>query len=165
MRELEKVGAHVVFGVTGLKTHSKAALVVRQEEHGIRCYAHIATGNYHSRTARLYEDFGLLTADQTVGEDITDLFNHLTGYSRPSDYRRLLVAPEGISSGLVEKINIEAEKARARRLIRGGLPSHMAPPSGCVFNTRCPLASQECREIIPPLEEKRTGHFAACIKV
>ena len=81
-RELEKVGAHVVFGVSGLKTHSKAALVVRQEDDGIRCYAHVATGNYHTRTARLYEDVGLLTADPAVTNDVVTLFHFLTGRSR-----------------------------------------------------------------------------------
>jgi polyphosphate kinase len=112
--KLEEAGCHVVYGLVGLKTHCKMILVVREEADGsLRRFCHIGTGNYHPKTARLYEDFGLLTADQTVGEDVTDLFNHLTGYSRPSDYRRLLVAPEGIRSGLVEKINVEAEKARA----------------------------------------------------
>jgi polyphosphate kinase len=112
--KLEEAGCHVVYGLVGLKTHCKMILVVREEADGsLRRFCHIGTGNYHPKTARLYEDFGLLTADQTVGEDITDLFNHLTGYSRPSEYRRLLVAPDGIRSGLVEKINAQAERARA----------------------------------------------------
>jgi polyphosphate kinase len=112
--KLEEAGCHVVYGFLGLKTHCKMVLVVREEADGsLRRFCHIGTGNYHPKTARLYEDFGLLTADQTVGEDITDLFNHLTGYSRPSDYRRLLVAPEGIRSGLVEQINAQTERARA----------------------------------------------------
>jgi polyphosphate kinase len=112
--KLEEAGCHVVYGLVGLKTHCKMILVVREEADGsLRRFCHIGTGNYHPKTARLYEDFGLLTADQTVGEDITDLFNHLTGYSRPSDYRRLLVAPEGIRTGLVEQIGAQAERARA----------------------------------------------------
>ena len=112
--KLEEAGCHVVYGLVGLKTHCKMILVVREEADGsLRRFCHIGTGNYHPKTARLYEDFGLLTADQTVGEDITDLFNHLTGYSRPSEYRRLLVSPHGIRSGLVEKINAQAERARA----------------------------------------------------
>jgi len=112
-RKLEEAGCHVVYGFVGLKTHCKMILVVREEADGsLRRFCHIGTGNYHPKTARLYEDFGLLTADATVGEDITDLFNHLTGYSRPSDYRRLLVAPEGIRSGLVKQINAQAERAR-----------------------------------------------------
>src|SRR6202012_604247 len=82
-RKLEEPGCHVVYGFVGLKTHCKMALIVREEPDGtLRRYCHIGTGNYHSKTARLYEDFGLLTSDQTVGEDITDLFNHLTGFSR-----------------------------------------------------------------------------------
>jgi polyphosphate kinase len=113
-RKLEEAGCHVVYGFVGLKTHCKMILVVREEADGsLRRFCHIGTGNYHPKTARLYEDFGLLTADNTVGEDVTDLFNHLTGYSRPSDYRRLLVAPEGIRSGLVKQINAQAERARS----------------------------------------------------
>jgi len=118
-RKLEEAGCHVVYGFVGLKTHCKMILVVREEADGaLRRYCHIGTGNYHPKTARLYEDFGLLTADATVGEDVTDLFNHLTGYSRPSAYRRLLVAPEGIRSGLVKSINAQAERARAGRPAR-----------------------------------------------
>jgi polyphosphate kinase len=112
--KLEEAGCHVVYGFLGLKTHCKMILVVRGESDGsLRRFCHIGTGNYHPKTARLYEDFGLLTADPTVGEDVTDLFNHLTGYSRHSDYRRLLVAPEGIRSGLVEQIHLQTERARA----------------------------------------------------
>ena len=92
-RELEKVGAHVVFGVSGLKTHSKAALVIRQEETGIRAYAHIGTGNYHARTASLYEDLGLLTADPAVTRDVVTLFHFLTGRSRTPVFEKLVVAP------------------------------------------------------------------------
>jgi polyphosphate kinase len=113
-RKLEEAGCHVVYGFVGLKTHCKMALVVREQPDGsLRRYCHIGTGNYHPKTARLYEDFGLLTADPTVGEDITDLFNHLTGYSRPPDYRRLLVAPAGVRSGLIDEIEAQAELARA----------------------------------------------------
>jgi polyphosphate kinase len=112
--KLEEAGCHVVYGFLGLKTHCKMILVVRGEADGsLRRFCHIGTGNYHPKTARLYEDFGLLTADPTVGEDVTDLFNHLTGYSRHSEYRRLLVAPEGIRSGLVEQIHLQTERARA----------------------------------------------------
>ncbi len=113
-RKLEEAGCHVVYGFVGLKTHCKMALVVREQPDGsLRRYCHIGTGNYHPKTARLYEDFGLLTADRTVGEDITDLFNHLTGYSRPPDYRRLLVAPAGVRSGLIDQIEAQADLARA----------------------------------------------------
>ena len=114
-RMLEKAGCHVVYGLVGLKTHCKTALVIRQEGNHIRRYAHIGTGNYHPRTARLYEDFGLLTADPEVGADLTDLFNVLTGYSRQTAYRRLLVAPYGVRSGIIERIEREIEHVRAGR--------------------------------------------------
>ena len=92
-RALEEAGVHVVYGLVGLKTHTKTSLVVRQEADGIRRYCHVGTGNYNPKTARLYEDIGLLTADPDLGDDLTDLFNFLTGYSRNVDYRKLLVAP------------------------------------------------------------------------
>jgi polyphosphate kinase len=112
-RKLEEAGCHVVWGIVGLKTHCKLVLVVREEPDGsLRRYCHVGTGNYHPKTARLYEDFGLLTADPTVGGDVTDLFNHLTGYSRKDDYRRFLVAPEGLRAGLLERI--ERQMARHR---------------------------------------------------
>src|SRR3954465_354824 len=114
-RELEKAGVHVVYGFLGLKTHCKTALVVRQEGNQIRRYAHIGTGNYNPRTARLYEDLGLFTADDDICADLTDLFNVLTGYSRQTEYRALLVAPQGIRSGLIERIEREIEHARAGR--------------------------------------------------
>src|SRR5262249_27057429 len=106
---------HVVYGLVGLKTHCKTALVMRQEGYQIRRYCHIGTGNYHPKTARLYEDFGLLTADPEVGADLTDLFNVLTGYSRQTAYRRLLVAPHGARSGIIERIQREGEQVRAGR--------------------------------------------------
>ncbi|MGO8958294.1 MAG: RNA degradosome polyphosphate kinase [Streptosporangiaceae bacterium] len=112
-RRLEEAGCHVVYGFVGLKTHCKMVLVVREEPDGtLRRFCHIGTGNYHPKTARLYEDFGLLTADRTVGQDITDLFNHLTAYSQESQYCRLLVAPEHLRSGLLERIDGQAERAR-----------------------------------------------------
>ena len=114
-RKLEKAGCHVVYGMVGLKTHCKTALVVRQEGGHIRRYAHIGTGNYHPKTARLYEDFGLLTADPEVGADLTDLFNVLSGYSRQTAYRRLLVAPHGVRAGIVERIEREAKLATEGR--------------------------------------------------
>ncbi len=117
-RKLEEAGCHVVYGFVGWKTHAKVALVVREEQDGtLRRYVHIGTGNYNPTTARLYEDFGLLTADPTVGEDVTDLFNHLTGYSRMNVYQRLLVAPEGLRAGLIERIVQQEQRARA------GLPA------------------------------------------
>ncbi|GAB3521629.1 RNA degradosome polyphosphate kinase [Phytohabitans suffuscus] len=111
-RTLERAGCHVVYGLVGLKTHCKTSLVVRQEGNQIRRYCHIGTGNYHPKTARLYEDFGMLTADPEVGADVTDLFNVLTGYSRQTAYRRLLVAPHGVRAGIVGRIEREIEHAR-----------------------------------------------------
>jgi polyphosphate kinase len=111
-RTLERAGCHVVYGLVGLKTHCKTALVVRQEGNQIRRYCHIGTGNYHPKTARLYEDFGMLTADPEVGADVTDLFNVLTGYSRQTAFRRLLVAPHGVRKGLIERIDEQARIAR-----------------------------------------------------
>ncbi|WBB82379.1 RNA degradosome polyphosphate kinase [Micromonospora sp. WMMD882] len=111
-RTLERAGCHVVYGLVGLKTHCKTSLVVRQEGNQIRRYCHIGTGNYHPKTARLYEDFGMLTADPEIGADLTDLFNVLTGYSRQTAYRRLLVAPQGIRRGLVERIDREIAHTR-----------------------------------------------------
>ncbi|HYH72662.1 MAG TPA: RNA degradosome polyphosphate kinase [Nocardioides sp.] len=110
-RELERAGCHVVYGLVGLKTHCKTALVVRREQGSLRRYCHIGTGNYNPKTARIYEDLGILTADPRVGADLTDLFNTLTGYSRQTNYRMLMVAPHGIRSGLIEKIRREARNA------------------------------------------------------
>jgi len=113
-RKLEEAGCHVVYGFVGMKTHAKLMLIVRQQPDGtLRRYCHIGTGNYHSTTARYYEDFGLLTADRSVGEDVTDLFNHLTGYSRKSGYRKLLVAPEFLRPCIVDRIDQQAARARA----------------------------------------------------
>ncbi|MEU9831393.1 RNA degradosome polyphosphate kinase [Streptosporangium sp. NPDC048047] len=115
-RKLERAGCHVVYGVVGLKTHCKLALVVRQEPSGeLRAYCHIGTGNYNPKTARVYEDLGLLTADPLVGEDVTDLFIHLTGYSAHSAYRRLLVAPHSLRGGLVARIERETAHQEAGR--------------------------------------------------
>ena len=107
-RALEKVGVHVVYGVVGLKTHTKTMLVVRQEEDGIRRYCHIGTGNYNEKTARLYEDIGLLTCDPDIGADLTQLFNYLTGYGRQERFRKLLVAPGPLRPRLAELIANEA---------------------------------------------------------
>ncbi|HEX6873866.1 MAG TPA: RNA degradosome polyphosphate kinase [Micromonosporaceae bacterium] len=114
-RMLEQAGCHVVYGLVGLKTHCKTALVVRQESGQIRRYCHIGTGNYHPKTARIYEDFGLLTADPEIAADLTDLFNVLTGYSRQTSYRRLLVAPHGVRAGIMQRIDREIGHVRAGR--------------------------------------------------
>ncbi|MFL0578523.1 RNA degradosome polyphosphate kinase [Dietzia sp. 179-F 9C3 NHS] len=114
-RELEQAGVHVVYGLLGLKTHCKTCLVVRKEGDRLQRYAHIGTGNYNPKTARLYEDVGLFTADEDVVSDLTDLFNHLTGFSNVSKYRRLLVAPDGIRSGIIERIDREIGAAAEGR--------------------------------------------------
>ncbi len=103
-RKLEQAGVHVVYGVVGLKTHCKLSLVIRQESVGLRRYCHVGTGNYHPKTARLYEDFGLFTCDPRVGEDLTKLFNQLSGWAPRSKFSRLLVAPASMRSGLVDRI-------------------------------------------------------------
>jgi polyphosphate kinase len=113
---LEHAGCHVVYGVVGLKTHAKLSLVVRQEADGsLRRYAHVGTGNYNPKTARIYEDIGLLTADETTGGDVADLFNHLSGYTKHRDYDTMLVAPETLRPGVLAMIDREIEHARAGR--------------------------------------------------
>jgi polyphosphate kinase len=106
-RTLEQAGVHVVYGYVGLKTHCKTCLVVRREGSTIRRYCHIGTGNYNGKTARLYEDVGLLTASPEIGADLTDLFNSLTGYSRKVSYRNLLVAPHSVRTGIIERVDRE----------------------------------------------------------
>jgi len=111
-RQLEHAGVHVVYGVVGLKTHAKLSLVVRQEADGLRRYCHVGTGNYNPKTARLYEDLGLLTCDPQVGEDLTRLFNQLSGWAPRSRFKRLLVAPRSVRWGLIDHIDAEIENAR-----------------------------------------------------
>lgn len=112
-RKLERAGVHVVYGIVGLKTHCKLSLVVRQEGDGLRRYCHVGTGNYNPKTARLYTDLGLLTCDPVVGQDLTRLFNQLSGYAPKSSFHRLLVAPRSVRSGLVKRIEREEEAAKA----------------------------------------------------
>jgi polyphosphate kinase len=117
-RKLEEAGCHVVYGLVGLKTHCKLCLVVRDESVGIRRYAHIGTGNYNPKTARLYEDLGLLTADEGITHDISSLFNNLSGFARQREYQHLLVAPESLRFGILERIEREVEHYRAGRPAR-----------------------------------------------
>ncbi|MBW3088632.1 RNA degradosome polyphosphate kinase [Bifidobacterium sp. 82T24] len=112
-RKLERAGVHVVYGIVGLKTHCKLCLVVRQEADGLKRYCHVGTGNYNPKTARLYTDLGLLTCDPVVGQDLTRLFNQLSGYAPKSSFHRLLVAPRTIRTGLIERIQREEAAARA----------------------------------------------------
>ena len=114
-RKLERAGVHVVYGIVGLKTHCKLSLVVRKEGDSLRRYCHIGTGNYHPSTARFYEDLGLLTCDPQITEDVSRLFNQLSGYAPKTTYRSLLVAPRSIRSGLIDYINKEIEHSMAGR--------------------------------------------------
>ena len=117
-RRLEQAGVHVAYGLLGLKIHTKTAMVVREEFDGIRRYCHIGTGNYNHRTARIYEDIGILTADPEVGADLADLFNHLTGYGREIEYNRLLVAPDQLRPRLYDLIDREMESGRGRLIMK-----------------------------------------------
>ncbi len=116
-RVFEEAGVHVVYGLVGLKTHSKIMLIVRQEADGIRRYCHVGTGNYNPKTATLYEDLGLLSADEQLGADLTELFNHLTGYSRQARFRKLLVAPERMRTQLTDRIRAEGAKGSAGSIV------------------------------------------------
>jgi polyphosphate kinase len=116
-RALEEAGVHVVYGLVGLKTHSKTVLVLRREEEGIRRYCHVGTGNYNSRTARVYEDLGLLTADLDIGADVGDLFNYLTGFSRHTGYRQILVSPVTLRPRVLELIEEQTAAGPEGRIV------------------------------------------------
>jgi polyphosphate kinase len=116
-RALEEVGVHVVYGVLGLKTHSKTALVLRREDDGVQPYCHVGTGNYNSKTARIYEDLGLLTADREIGADVGELFNYLTGFSLHADYRQILVSPVTVRKRLTAMIEEQAEAGPEGRIM------------------------------------------------
>jgi polyphosphate kinase len=116
-RALEEAGVHVVYGIVGLKTHSKTALVLRREEDGVRHYCHVGTGNYNSKTARIYEDIGLLTADPEIGSDVGELFNYLTGFSRHADYRQILVSPVTVRKRVLAMIEEQADAGPAGRIV------------------------------------------------
>ncbi|MFM6965872.1 MAG: RNA degradosome polyphosphate kinase [Rhodoluna sp.] len=119
-RKLEQAGVHVVYGIVGLKTHCKLALVIRQEGNQLRRYCHIGTGNYNPKTARYYEDYGILTSREAVGEDLTKLFNQLSGYAPDATFKTLLVSPNGVREGLTERIDREIEFKRE------GKPAHVS---------------------------------------
>jgi polyphosphate kinase len=116
--KLQEAGAHVMYGVFGFKTHAKLVMVVRREEKGLRRYCHLGTGNYHPKTARLYTDYSLMTADEAIGEDIHEIFLQLTGLTRIPRLRKLLHAPFSLHQALLSKIDREAEHARAGRPAR-----------------------------------------------
>jgi polyphosphate kinase len=129
-RALEEAGVHVVYGIPGLKTHVKCVLVARREGDGVVNYVHIGTGNYNPKTARIYTDFGLFTASQEVGDDIAEMFNYLTGYARPSGYRKVLLAPFNLKEGIVGEIErtIEAHSPERPARIRMKMNSLLDPP-------------------------------------
>jgi polyphosphate kinase len=112
---LEQAGVHVVYGFPNLKIHAKTTLVVRREGDTLRRYAHIGTGNYHSATARAYEDFGLFTADPDICSDVADLFNYLTGFGRPQRLRKLLAAPHDLRKGVIDHIRAVAKAAKGKK--------------------------------------------------
>jgi len=114
-RQLEQAGVHVVYGVVGLKTHAKLSMVVRDDGDRLRRYIHTGTGNYHPKTARYYEDLGLLTTDEAIGEDVAQLFNQLSGFGLASNYKKLIVAPQSLRDGLIERIQRETEHHLAGR--------------------------------------------------
>ena len=130
-KSMEEAGVHVVYGIPGLKTHCKCALVVRREGDGVRHYVHIGTGNYNPKTARLYTDLGLFTADPEIGSDIAEMFNYLTGYARPKAYRKVLVAPFNLKDGIVAEIEktIEAHREGKPARIRMKMNSLLDPSS------------------------------------
>ncbi|WHU48851.1 RNA degradosome polyphosphate kinase [Gordonia sp. L191] len=186
-RQLEQAGVHVVYGLVGLKTHCKTCLVVRREGSTIKRYCHIGTGNYNPKTARLYEDVGLLTAAPDIGADLTDLFNTLTGYSRKTEYRNILVAPNGIRSGIIVRIDREIlahhkgdERARIRlkanalvdeqvidalyRASQSGVPVEIVVRGICALRPGMPGVSDNIvvRSILGQfLEHSRIMHFGA----
>ena len=139
-RKLEKVGVHVVYGLVGLKTHTKIALVVRREENRIRRYVHIGTGNYNPKTARIYTDIGLLSCRDELGADLTDLFNYLTGYSRQHSYRKLIVAPVNLRDRMLSLIYRETENCK------NGLPSRIVAKMNALVDKRIIVALYEASQ-------------------
>ncbi|HVE67288.1 MAG TPA: polyphosphate kinase 1, partial [Solirubrobacteraceae bacterium] len=130
-RALEEAGVHVVYGHPSLKTHAKCVLVVRREGDGVRNYVHVGTGNYHATTARQYTDFGLFTCDERIGADVADMFNFLTGYARPQDYRKVLVAPNFLRDGILDEIERTIAAHSAER------PSRIAMKMNALVDRRC----------------------------
>jgi polyphosphate kinase len=145
-RALEEVGAHVVHGIPGLKTHAKAILVVRREREGVRHYVMIGTGNFHAKNARLYEDFGLFTTDPEIGEDVADLFNTLTGYGHSPRQRKVLVAPASLREPLIEEIERTAEAHAA------GQPSRIVMKMNALVDQRCIAALYRASQAGVPID-------------
>ncbi len=131
-KSLEESGVHVVYGIPGLKTHVKAIVVARREGDRVREYVHIGTGNYHPKTARLYTDFGLFTADEEIGADVAEMFNFLTGYGRPAEYRKVLVSPTTMRSNILEEIETTVEAHRAGEEARIALKMNSLVDAACI---------------------------------
>jgi polyphosphate kinase len=131
-KSLEESGVHVVYGIPGLKTHVKAIVVARREGDRVREYVHIGTGNYHPKTARLYTDFGLFTADEEIGADVAEMFNFLTGYGRPAEYRKVLVSPTTMRDRIIEEIEMTVEAHRAGKEARIALKMNSLVDARCI---------------------------------
>lgn len=145
-RRLERAGVHVVYGILGLKTHCKVALVVRREAGTLKRYVHIGTGNYNPSTAKIYTDLGLFTANQQIGADVTDLFNYLTGFSRQTHYRKLLVAPVNMRERMTELIEREIEHHKAER------PAHIIAKINSLTDTKMIRALYEASQAGVPID-------------
>jgi polyphosphate kinase len=155
-RALEEVGAHVVHGIPGLKTHAKAILVVRRERDGVRHYVMIGTGNFHAKNARLYEDFGLFTTDREIGQEVANLFNTLTGYGHPERERKVLVAPDAMRGPLIEEI----EKTIAAH--EAGEPARIAMKMNSLVDQRCIEALYRASQAGVPIDLNVRG--ICCLK-
>jgi polyphosphate kinase len=131
-KSLEESGVHVVYGIPGLKTHVKAIVVARREGDRVREYVHIGTGNYHPKTARLYTDFGLFTADEEIGADVAEMFNFLTGYGRPAEYRKVLVSPTTMRDRIIEEIGTTVEAHRAGKEARIAMKMNSLVDAACI---------------------------------
>jgi polyphosphate kinase len=131
-KALEEAGVHVVYGIPGLKTHVKAILVARREGQQVREYVHVGTGNYHAKTARLYTDFGLFTADPDIGADVAEMFNFLTGYGRPGSYRKVLVSPTTMREKLIGEIEATVAAHEAGEEARIALKMNSLVDAGCI---------------------------------
>lgn len=145
-RQLEQAGVHVVYGVVGLKTHAKLSMVVRDDGDRLRRYVHTGTGNYHPKTARYYEDLGLLTTDQAIGEDVAQLFNQLSGFGIAANYKKLVVAPRYLREGLIERIQREAEHHEA------GRPAHITFKCNSIVDERVIDALYDASRVGVPID-------------
>ncbi|MFN8174794.1 MAG: polyphosphate kinase 1 [Solirubrobacteraceae bacterium] len=145
-KTLEEAGAHVVHGLPGLKTHAKALMVVRKEGDGVRRYVHIGTGNYNAKTARIYEDFGLFTTDPEIADDVTDLFNMLTGYARPREFRRVVTSPDHTRDTLLRELSETVEAHRR------GVPARVTMKMNSLVDRRCIQAMYEASQAGLPID-------------